>query len=284
MLVFVDESGNAYPSDPATRPVCVGVCIEEDKSRYISGRLHTLKRDLVKKEEMEFKANRLLNRSTFRRIPEKRELVEAFFDLMRNLPIAIFAVIMERPLSLIPKSIFLPNQFRYLLQRCDLLVSDTDDMVTVLFDGDCRQHDNLSLKFSAFLYRSSEGRSMTRITDTPFFVDSRVTAGIQIADMAASVIRIYEEQRLFQGVPIGDSFLYAINRYYGILEERTKNQTSSEGYPRAGFYRMPERDHYSAITADQAQENVPQNEPNKDVTKPESQQQHSQSVTPGSLD
>jgi len=124
-------------------------------------------------------------------------------------------------------------------------------MTTVLFDGDCRQCDNLSLKFSAFLYRSNEGRSMTTITDTPFFVDSRVTAGIQMADMAAGVIRIYEEQQLFQGVPSGDSFLSAINRYYKILEERTKNQTSSEGYPRAGFYRMPERDHYYTLPTDQ---------------------------------
>jgi len=252
MLAFIDESGNAHPHDSASRPVSVVVCLDENRSRYISGRLHTLKRDLVHNETMEFKANKLLNRGTFRRCPEKRELVEAFFDLIRNLPISIFAVIMVRPLSDIPRSIFLPKQLRYLLQRIDLLASssETDKMVTVLFDGECAQNDNLSRKFSAFLYRSYEGRSMSKITDTPFFVDSVVTAGIQIADMAAGVIRIYHENNLDQGVLVGDPFLSAINRYYGILKERTKDQSSPEGFRRDGFYLMPERDHYLDLTPD----------------------------------
>ena len=117
-------------------------------------------------------------------------------------------------------------------------------MVTILFDGDCRL-GNLSLKFNRFLYRSNEGRAMNAITDAPFFVDSRVTAGIQIADMAAGAIRIYQENELYHRVPIGDPFLSAINRYYKAIQEKTKDQTSPEGWPRAGFYFMPESDHYA---------------------------------------
>jgi len=177
--------------------------------------------------------------------------VEAFFDLLRNLPITIFAVIMERPES-VPmfELIFLPNQFRFLLQRCDLLAQENKDMVTILFDGDCEAYSGLSLKFNAFLHRSNEGRAMISVTDAPFFVDSRVTCGIQIADMAAGTIRLFEENKLFQGVPAGDSFLSAIRRYYSILEEKTRDQVSPEGYPRPGFYRMPQRDHYIEITSE----------------------------------
>jgi hypothetical protein len=248
MLAFIDESGHPHPKDFSTRPVCVAICIQEENSRFISGRLHSLKRDLIGKEDLEFKAKRLLNRGTFRRIPEKRELVEAFFDLLRNLPITIFAVIMERPLETpIIETIYLPNQFRYLLQRCDILAQETKDMITILFDGECQSQGGLSLKFNAFLHRSNEGRSMNTVTDAPFFVDSRVTGGIQIADMTAGAIRLYEENRLFQGVPAGDSFLSAIKRYYSVLEEKTKDQVSPEGYPRPGFYRMPERDHYTVM-------------------------------------
>lgn len=256
MLAFFDESGHPHPKDSSTRPVCVAVCIDEVDARFISGRLHALKRDLIGKEDLEFKAKKLLNRSTFRRIEEKRELVEAFFDLLRNLPVTIFAVIMERPES-VPMSelIFLPNQFRFLLQRCDLLAQEKNDMVTILFDGDFEAYGGLSLKFNAYLHRSNEGRSMTTVTDAPFFVDSRVTCGIQIADMAAGTIRLYEENRLFQGVPAGDSFLSAIRRYYSILEEKTKDQVSPEGYPRSGFYRMPQRDHYIEIAGEDSQEN-----------------------------
>ncbi len=245
MLAFFDESGHPHPHDSATRPVCVVVCINERESHFISGRLHALKRDILQKEDIEFKAKRLLNRGTFRRIPEKRELVESFFDLLRNLPLVIFTVIMERPqASLFPLiSNYLPNQFRYLLQRCDLLAQETNETVTILFDGDCR-FGGLSLKFNSFLYRSDEGQSMRTIADAPFFVDSRITAGIQIADMAASVIRIYEENGLAFRVPAGDPFLSAIKRYYLMLREKTKDLQTPQGEKRPGFYLMPERAHY----------------------------------------
>ena len=236
MLVFIDESGNPHPKDSVTRPVCVAVCINEQDVRFISGRMHSLKRSLIRKEDFEFKAKKLLSRSTFRRKPECRELVEAFFDLVRNLPLNIFAVIMERPEEVpVTETIYLPNQFRYLLQRCDLMAQETKDMITILFDGDCQAFGGLSLKFNSFLYRSNEGRSMSTVTEAPFFVDSRVTCGIQIADMAAGAIRLFEENRLFQGVPSGGSFLSAIRRYYSILEQKTKDQESTEGYARPGF-------------------------------------------------
>lgn len=247
MLAFFDESGNPHPKDSSLRPVCVAVCIRESDIRHISSRLHALKRNLIGKEELELKAKKLLTRSTFRRIPEKRELVEAFFDLLRNLPFTIFATIMERPQELpAVDTVYLPNQFRYLLQRMDMLVQETNEMVTILFDGDCDAYGGLSRKFNSFLYRSNEGRSMVTVTDAPFFVDSKITSGIQIADMAAGTIRLYEENRLFQGVPTGDSFLSAIKRYYTVLEEKTKDQETTDGYPRPGFYRMPERDHYTS--------------------------------------
>jgi hypothetical protein len=210
-----------------------------------------LKRDLLGKEDLELKAKKLLNRGTFRRIPEKRELTEAFFDLLRNLPLTIFAVIMERPQNIpTTETIHLQNQFRFLLQRCDLLAQETNSMITILFDGDCQAYGGLSLKFNAFLHRSNEGHSMNTVTEAPFFVDSRVTSGIQIADMAAGTIRLYEENKLYQGVPAGDAFLSAIRRYYAILEEKTKDQKSPEGYPRPGFYRMPERDHYILVPSE----------------------------------
>jgi len=270
MLAFFDESGHPHPHDSATRPVCVVVCINERESHFISGRLHALKRDIIQKEDIEFKAQKLLNRGTFRRVPEKRELVEAFFDSIRTLPFTIFAMIMERPqASLFPLiTNYLPNQFRYLLQRCDLLAQETNEMVIILFDGDCR-FGGLSLKFNSFLYRSDEGQLMRTIADAPFFVDSRVTAGIQIADMAAGVIRLYQENGLYRNVPRGDAFLSAIKRYYAVLEEKTKDLLTPQGEPRPGFYFMPERAYYTiSSTKELASEVI-----NKDTEgqKPENQ-------------
>ncbi|MCH7800238.1 MAG: DUF3800 domain-containing protein [Chloroflexi bacterium] len=41
------------------------------------------------------------------------------------------------------------------------------------------------------------------LADNPFFVDSRLTPGIQVADMVAGVIRIYQENELNRHIPQG---------------------------------------------------------------------------------
>ncbi len=245
MLAFIDESGHPHPNDPSARPVVVAVCVSETNLRYVTSRIYGLKRQLLTAPDVELKATRLLTRGTFRRIDLKREFVESFFDLLRDLPIATFAIIMERPLEELPETNLLPSQFRFLLERISLLAETRQEMATILFDGEgTSQSGGLSAKFRNYLYRSVEGRSRVSITDGPFFVDSRITVGIQIADMAAGVIRQYEENELFHTSPATDPYLHALRRYYRALQGMTVDQFSPEGYVRHGFYRMPERQHY----------------------------------------
>ena len=255
LLVFIDESGTPHPNDGCSRPLILAVCISESDVRYVTGRIYSLKRQILGNEDAEIKANKLLNRSTFRRIPDKREFVEAFFDILRDMPITMFAMIMERPLVVPPLTPILPSQFRFLLERINLFSESRNEMATILFDGDGKsQYGGLAVKFSNYLHRSVEGRSYSRITDSPFFVDSKITAGIQIADMAAGVVRLYEENGLFHGALGGDSFLNAIRRYYNVVESKTLDHVSPSGYPRHGFYRMPEREHYSTVAEDRPEE------------------------------
>jgi hypothetical protein len=78
------------------------------------------------------------------------------------------------------------------------------------------------------------------INDAPSFVDSQTSAGIQIADLAASVIRQYEEADLYRSAPpIGDQYLFAIRRWYRIMEQKTRNDlVTHDGYGRPGLFRM----------------------------------------------
>ena len=249
MLVFIDESGNPHPNDSSPKPVIVAVCIDEPEVRRASSRIYALKRQVLIDQSTEIKALQMLNRGTFRRVQEKREFVESFFDLLRELPITVFAIKMERPQQTPPETDFLPNQFRFLLERIALLAESQKQMATLLFDGDgIAPFGGLSEKFNSYLHRSNEGRALTTITDGPYFVDSRITVGIQIADMAAGVVRLYEENELFRGVPAGDSFLHAISRFYRIVESKTVNQTNADGYTRYGLHQMPERGHYINIS------------------------------------
>ena len=216
MLAFIDESGHPHPNDDAIRPVLSAVCFAQRDSRGISRELYRVKRICLGTERagLELKAHNLLKRSTFRRKPELRELVEGVFDLLRNLPVTIFAVTMERPVQVIPRNdTQLPRQYRYLLQRIHTLLLDTPSVSVVLIDGDGSHYGGLARKLERYLHRYREGQSLVKVVDVPYFVDSRLTVGIQLADMVAGVIRQYEAAELFRNPP-PDAYLASIERYY----------------------------------------------------------------------
>ena len=209
--------------------------------------LYSIKRSLLGEERAgkELKAHEILNERTFERRPELRELVAEVFDQIQNLDITIFAVVMEKPETEIPRdTIYLPPQYRYILQRVNALLDGEQAMAFVLVDGDGSQYGGLSAKIERYLNRSSEGQSMTNVVDTPYFVDSRYTMGIQLADLVAGVIRQYYEAELFANPHTSDPYLRAIARYYRTIESKTRELTTPEGYLLRGIYRMPERLHY----------------------------------------
>ena len=169
MLAFIDESGHPHPNDNNSRSVVVSCCLDESDSRRIAGRVHALKRDVLGRERMEMKGVSLLNRSVFRNRVERVAFVEEFFRALLNLPIVVFAIVMERPIAP-PQGDdnFLPIHFQYLIERIQLLAEDRDEMATILFDGNGGMFGGLSDKFNSFLYRSSQGRESVNITDAPF--------------------------------------------------------------------------------------------------------------------
>ena len=241
MLAFIDESGHPHPNDPCQRPVVVSVCLDETDGRSIAARIHALKRDLLGQERMELKANNLINRHTFRRKPQFVSFLEEFYNTLLNLPVTIFAMIMEKPFE--NRQIdedYLPNRFRFLVQRIELLAEERNSMATIMFDGSAGLYGGLGWQFNGYLYRSEEGRAFRHITDVPSFVDSRTSPGIQIADMVASVIRQFEEAELYKQAPqVGDVYLYTIRRWYNIIRQKTRDDlTTIDGYSRPGFYRL----------------------------------------------
>ena len=237
MLAFIDESGHPHPNDSNQWSVIVACCFGETESRRIARTLHALKRDVLQRERMEMKGGKLLNRSVFRNRRERVAFVEEFFSALLNLPVVIFAIGVERPSSP-PQGdeTFLPIYFRYLVERIQLLAEERDEMATLLFDGNGENFGGLSTKFNSFIYRSAQGQLYTRIADAPFFVDSKITAGIQIADMVASVIRQHQQEELYRRTPVGDDYLLAIRRYFRIVEQKTMDLSTPEGDDRPGIY------------------------------------------------
>ena len=252
IFAFMDESGHPHPNDAASRPVLVSVCIDATKLRTLNTEIFSLKRQLLQKEPFDFemKARKLITPATFRNRPEKREFVEAFFESLRNLDVVVFAEIMERPSSIPTHSDrFLPLQFRHQLQTSNRFVEvyQPNDLAAIMFDGDGTNFGPLAVKFSNWLYRTVDGKTLTNLAESPFFVDSRVTPGIQIADMIASVIRQFEERELYLPGSAIDSYSSAIARYHQIVREKSIDMEAPQGDSTwHGFNRMPEWDHYAA--------------------------------------
>ena len=252
MLVFIDESGHPHPNDAATRPVLVSVCVDMVDMKTINTDLFKIKQRILRKEQFEFEAkgSDLITPGHFKNSPMQREFVESFFDCVSGWNIRIFADIMYRPLNVPPADVaFLPVQFRSQLIKINrhLELTSPDEIAVVLLDGDGRQYNNIAARYSNWVYRSRMGQSLSRIADTPYLVDSKITPGIQIADMAAYVIRTYQENKLFTGVPTGSHYYSAIARYYRILKGKSVDLESPNGTKWRGFNIMPEHWHYGHL-------------------------------------
>lgn len=233
MFVYIDESGHPHPKDAHPRPVDVAVCLKREDVRQVTGALHRFMQDFeasipstarLRRAEREGKAVVFLNRHALRS-PEKREYAESVMDLIRNLDVTIFAMVMERP----DKPIYrgedrLQTQHQWLLERVDALIErkETGRMATVVFDGrDPSENVRLDKCFSNFLFRSAAGKAMTRIVPGVLFVDSEITPGIKLADFCAYILRVYYERGLDRQEPRGDPYLAMIRRYAEIVRQKT---------------------------------------------------------------
>lgn len=242
MFVYIDESGHPHPNDPHLRPVDVGVCLKREDVRQITGALHRFSEDFrastgsttrLRSAEREGKAVAFLSRKALLGWPAKRVYADAVMDLIRNLDVTIFAMVMERPDRPIYRGEdHLQTQHRWILERVDALIEmkETGRMATLIFDGrDRAENVRLDKCFSNFLYRSAEGRAMTRIVPGVLFVDSEITPGIKLADFCAYILRVYYECGLDRQDPRGDPYLTTIKRYAEIIRQQTFDREDEGG-------------------------------------------------------
>lgn len=228
MLAFIDESGSINPNDPNPVSTLLALCMSERAHRGVSRQLYGVKRTVLGREDAhELKGVELITERTFRRIPEKRELVEATFDLLTRLDVTIFAIVIPRPTKPLntPRG-HLPGPHKYLIQRINALAEEMKQEAILVYDGNGMdvQGWNMSACITDYIFKAAEYNNiLRRIVDTALFVDSRVTPSIQIADLAASVVRQYEQHGLSRGIPLGNAYLSAINRFYTVVKGKTRN-------------------------------------------------------------
>jgi len=219
MLVFIDES---YKSDSngVLHHAIAGIGIEEHRYRALEAGTHEIRRrwlttrdgltqDDVRHllatklpvkgnpEHFEIKGEDLLQQ---RRIAKYHELgsspsisiVLELLELARKCRATTFGILSNPDrVDDILNSEGCPLQYIRLLDRINkwMLDAHPDRMAIPIFDnihGGTNSH--VSRQIGMYLYRHAVGKEMRRIVPTPFWIDSKSTAGSQVADVVAHIL------------------------------------------------------------------------------------------------
>lgn len=202
MLIFIDESGQPRPTDPSPFAVLAAIALKSEHSRDFSREIFNLKKGFKGIEnpyDWEIKGNKLIGSKYI--TPRTREFIEELFALCRECEVVAFASIMERPKDTtldIGIDPHIHTLYKFLMRRVNKFVLENfpERRAVFLFDSqDDRSNKRLAIRFTDFLYKTKKGWEFKNILDTPFFVNSEMTPGIQIADLFAYIINKRFQQK-----------------------------------------------------------------------------------------
>ncbi len=229
MLVFIDESGVAHPNDDCIKSTVTAVCIPESLHKKVDTQLFSMKKKFLGNAEIELKSKSFLKKHVYEKLANHRELVESTFEMISNTDLAIYSSIVEKPSHLLeyPPE-YLPVQYVRLFERINAHLCEfcsPTEMAIILYDGEGRGaiKGSLGVAINAYLIRTKEGMAMSRIVSTPFFVNSAITPGIQLADLAAGCIRMYHEGDANPKMKKSTVLSSAIARYWKITQSKSHN-------------------------------------------------------------
>jgi hypothetical protein len=232
MLVFVDESEWPSPKRPDGYTVWAAVALNPRFGKEFFRQVFNLEKKFWKVSEpyeFEIKGRLLLSRRGVTS-PKKLEFTEELLSLCKRHEVQTFAVGMRMGQSALP-SMPAPNVFRVyhlLLERVEQMMveSHPDEMAVIAFDSQDEKTDRRrALEYGNFLYGHEAGKAMNHVVDTPYFVSSAVTVGIQIADLIAYALAQANLSR-------GDELRDICNR---IREMEWRSDRTDVDFPLRGF-------------------------------------------------
>ena len=184
---------------------------------------------VVEPYDFEIKGRLLLGKAGMTS-PKKQEFCEEVISLCKTHNVRAFAVGLKNAQNLSLSGLNEPVTYRAysrLLERIEAMMAEDypDEMAIVALDSADQATDTKrALNFGNFLFGNPTGRACVHIVETPFFVSSAVTTGIQIADLVAYALA---QQNL------GRDDLKHVGERVRELEWRTSRQDMD--YPMRGF-------------------------------------------------
>jgi hypothetical protein len=213
MHVFCDESYSSSSGITSPHSTLAGVAIPLARLKLFSRDMFNLKKrffNITELSEFEIKGNRLLGRNKFKNT--EQELARSYFmfvdetlDLCEKHEIKFFAVTLKMEgkddglKCKTDEGPRLPIHYQFLLERISQHVKETSyrPIATLVFDQMDRGTDrNRSMAFTSYMYKNLNGQRFSdNISIIPYFVDSSVSEGAQVADLLAYIVNSYREGR-----------------------------------------------------------------------------------------
>lgn len=210
VVFYTDESGSAEPySEPIENgktPIftLTSIALPLDEWRSFDRKFNNLKahffpdalRRKGRKEDIEIKGNDLTsprNKASQRR----QDFLHRTFKLLKSFDAKIFAVTFvkspERPAS--AKSLY-THGFQILLERFNDCVSSSERFDSGIIICDSRSgtikggglDKDVAKSYQSYVFGNEKGKRLASIHETPLFADSKITVGLQLADITSSVI------------------------------------------------------------------------------------------------
>jgi hypothetical protein len=187
---------------------------------------------------LELKGAYLAAEKVYEEIPKVRELVDSVIDLHANIH-AVFALIMQKPICIPkPQPGHLAVQYRNLLEaiqrHMEVTRDNEKDLAVVIFDEYDRQTDaNIVHAIGRFIFQSYEpilnkqNRTL-RIVETPLFVNSALSSGLQLADLFAYIGRQYFTNDLVKSRRPASLYLAWLKRHWEEIRKKSPNHPDKD--------------------------------------------------------
>ena len=193
MLVYIDESEWPRPKTPGGYTVWAGITLPIGNSKDFFRELFNLEKkfwNVTEPYDFEIKGRLLLSKNGLTS-PKKREFVEEILSLCKLNRVIAFAIGLRYPQEQEAATFSEPNTFlviRDLVDRVETMMRESypNELAVMVFDSqEDKKDQERALEFGNYLYGTPRGRSVSQVADTPLFSSSKVTKGLQIADLFA---------------------------------------------------------------------------------------------------
>lgn len=227
MLAFIDVSGDPYGLPEKSPWIAIhAICIKKRSIYDITATLHRHKRDILTNEYIEMKSTDLVNKSTLNHpyLDKARFLQTTMEQCIDHVDCKHAAIVFKNSGSNQKSDDNrLPKHYIDILWRIESIARawGANDVVVVI-DNNARKTDkHLAIAFNNYIYRSSGGNQLTHILPVPIFADSETTAGLQLADISAGIMRNYFLHSLYTLDTPSSAFHDRIKEYYSLIKARS---------------------------------------------------------------